>query len=106
MSICNSGHFSKLFRAIIFSIYAFGMVFLHACSSKQGIEGSWDFEIFFDEEPILGTLKLERENDSIVGVINSFLLGKIEFEDLKVANNELDANFEKFGMQFFFTWYL
>ena len=57
MSICNSVHFSKLFRVIICSILAFGIIFFHACNSKQGIEGSWDFEIFFDEEPILGTLK-------------------------------------------------
>jgi len=101
VSICNSGYFIELLRIVIGTILVFSMVFFHACNSKQGIEGSWDFEIFFDEEPILGTLKLEKENDSIVGVIHSFIMGKMELENLKIVNDELNANFEKWGMKFF-----
>ena len=95
VSIGNSGYFIEFLRIVIGTILVFSMVFFHACNSKQGIEGSWDFEIFFDEEPILGTLKLEKENDSIVGVIHSFIMGKMELENLKIVNDELNANFEK-----------
>jgi hypothetical protein len=98
VNIYQMSHITNLLRRTIWPMFVFCLIFLYGCSSNKGVEGTWDFEIFFDEESVGGVLKLEKENDSMVGVLNSFELGKMELNNLKIANGELTADFEKWGM--------
>ena len=71
----------------------------NACTTES-LEGSWDYELSFEEDPSFGILKLENENGTYIGGLNSFGLGKIELNNLEISNNNLSADFEKWGMGF------
>ncbi|MEQ9583300.1 MAG: hypothetical protein RIM68_14295, partial [Arenibacter sp.] len=69
-----------------------------SCSGPN-IEGSWDFEFSIEDEPISGVLKLIYQDGTYQGHINSFQFGNIELQNLIVSDNELSADFEKWGLQ-------
>ena len=54
-----------------------------------------------EEDPSVGIMKLGNENGTYTGVLNSFDLGKIELNNLDISGNDLSADFEKWGMEFF-----
>ena len=67
--------------------------------STDGIEGSYDYELYFEEDdPSNGTLKIENVNGNYKGSLISFQLGKIELEGLNIIDNELSGSFKKWGM--------
>ena len=67
--------------------------------ATDGIEGSYDFELYFEEDdPLNGTLKIENENGNYKGSLISFQLGKIELEGLTIIDDELSGSFKKWRM--------
>ena len=63
-------------------------------------EGSYDFELYFEENPTTGVMKIESDFGSYIGSLQSFDLGKIELENLQITDSVLTAEFEKWGQIF------
>ena len=85
----NFKNLKNSFLAVSFLVLIFS-----GCSTPK-IEGSWDFQFSIENEPITGVLKIENTNGVPVGHLNSYQLGKIELQNLKVSQNRLSAEFEK-----------
>ena len=87
------------YRPILLHLFFCAML-LYSCSPAS-IDGSWDYELHWEEDPSVGILKLGNENGAYTGVLNSFDLGKIELNNLDISGDDLSADFEKWGMEFF-----
>ncbi len=85
----NFKNLKNSFLAVSFVV----LIFI-GCSTPK-IDGSWDFQFSIEDEPITGVLKIENTNGVPVGLLNSYQLGKIELQNLKVSQNRLSAEFEK-----------
>ena len=61
-----------------------GLMFSFIGCSTDGVEGLYDYELKYELAPSNGIFKLEKDNGSYEGVLNSFESGKIELENLKI----------------------
>lgn len=79
----------------------FAATFLFFDCTPTNIEGSWDYELFWNEnEPAYGVLKVTNENGAPSVILNSFRMGKLELQNLEVSGNSISGNFEKWGDTF------
>ena len=72
------------------------VTFLFFGCTPTHIEGSWDFELSWNEDQTsYGVLKITNENGDHSAILNSFQLGKLELQDLEVSGSSISGNFEK-----------
>ncbi len=95
--VLPNGHY-RFFKSTLLFVIGLTFGLLTGCSSN-GIEGSWDYKLYFDEDPSPGTMRIGYEGGVYSVVLLSFELGKIELNNLKLTGNQLSGNFEKWGME-------
>ncbi len=89
----------KLSSILRLLLVASSLVFL-GCTPTN-IEGSWDFEVSWDEDnSSYGVLKIINENGNHSAILNSFQMGKLELQNLAVSGSSISGDFEKWGDTF------
>lgn len=81
-------------KILCFLFFATTLLFF-GCT-QTNIEGSWDFELSWNEDQTsYGVLKISKENEGHSAILNSFQLGKLELQNLEVSGNSISGSFEK-----------
>jgi len=71
----------------------------YSCSSNK-IEGSWEYEVDFDNDHASGIMKLESDDDLYKLTLISNDWGTKNLENVKLIKDKLSGDFELFGDEF------
>lgn len=80
-------------------IFIFTICLFYSCSSNS-VEGSWDYEIDFDNDQASGIMKIESNADVYIVSLISDNGDSKRLENVKITDGKLSADFEMSGEKF------